>query len=291
MGSAFLRKMRKIFTSICPKTANQIMYYVVMKKPLNLKSPHTFNEKINWLKLNAYPNDDLVVRCSDKVAVREYIKNKNYDHLLTKLYGTWDKAEDINWDELPDKFVLKCNHGSGYNILCTNKSKFDIQAATKKLNTWLKEDFWRVSCEPHYKRISKKILCEEFLENDIIDYKFFCFNGSPEFFYVSRGVAGSFRNACVVFMKPNGEYTDFQRTDHKQFDEKPQIPEQIGEMLDIAANLSEDFPFVRVDLFNVEGKIYFSELTFTPCAGMMPLTPSEADEEIGRLVDLSRYQK
>lgn len=289
MGKKFLREIRKLCTTLHPVAANSIMYFALMKKRLNLKNPGTFNEKINWLKFNVFPKDPLVIRCSDKIAVREYIAEKNCGNLLNDLYGTWNAAENIDWEVLPDQFVLKCNHGCGYNILCTDKSKLDKKETIKQLNSWLKEPFWKVSCEPHYKQIVPQILCEKYLGRNIIDYKFFCFDGEPLFFYISQNNDGDFHDGRFAMFDTEGNYAPFQRADHKQFEEKPEIPVQLKEMLEICRCLSEDFPFVRVDLFVIDGRIYFSELTFTPCSGMMPLSPETADAELGQKLMIERY--
>lgn len=289
MGNRLLREMRKLCTALNPVAANHIMYFALMKKRLNLKKPSTFNEKINWLKFNVFPKDPVVVRCSDKIAVREYLREKNSSDLLNELYGTWNTAEEIDWDSLPNQFVLKCNHGCGYNIICADKSKFNKDKAMEQLNSWLKEDFWKVSCEPHYKQIPHQILCERYLGKNIVDYKFFCFDGKPLFFYVSQNNDGDFHDGRFAMFDLDGNYTSFQRADHKQFEEKPVLPVQLQEMIEVCGRLSADFPFVRVDLFVIEGKIYFSELTFTPCSGMMPLTPESADAELGKKLNLERY--
>lgn len=286
-----IRAVRKACTAISPRLANRVMYFALMKKRLNLKDPQTFSEKINYLKLKVFPNDLLVIRCTDKVTVADYVRSKVGEHILVERYGTWEHPEDIQWEKLPNSFVLKCNHGCGYNIICPDKRDLDQDKAVKQLREWLREDFWKVTCEPHYRHIPKKILCEKFLGEEMCDYKFFCFDGEPLFFYVSRTTRGDFHDGEFAMFDCNGEYAPFQRTDHKLFEVKPEPPEQLPEMLEIARKLSEDFPFVRVDLFEVEGKILFSELTFTPCSGMMPLSPEDADMELGKMLDLNKYCK
>ena len=291
MNKKLLRQVRKAASTVNPVMANHIMYYSLMKKRLHLRKPETLNEKINWLKLNVFPENSLVIQCTDKVAVCGYIKGKGYGHLLNECYGIWDSASDIDWNTLPKQFVLKCNHGCGYNIICTDKSIIDISKTVHQLNDWMDEDFGKVTCEPHYSKIPRKILCEKYLENDIVDYKFFCFHGEPKFFYISQNPAGDFRKGCYACFNLDGTLAPFQRTDHPLFEVVPAMPAQLPEMIHIAAELSADFPFVRVDLFDVSGKIYFSELTFTPCSGMMPLTPESADYELGTLLDLNRYRR
>lgn len=283
-----VRFLRKIVTSISPVLSNKIMYRVKMKKKLNLKNPETFNEKINWLKIYDYPNNELVIRCADKYLVREYLKEKKLSKYLVKLIGDWDSPDDIDFEKLPNKFVLKCNHGCGYNVICSDKSKLNIDVTRQKLLKWMKEDFGVVSSEPHYSKVKKKIICEEFLEDEILDYKFFCFKGEPKFFYIAQNIEGDFHNMQADFFYADGSLADFSRTDHSHFEKKPIIPANLDEMLDISRKLSKNFDFVRVDLFNVSGKIYFSELTFTPCAGFMPLSPKEKDYEFGNMINIEK---
>lgn len=284
-----LRELRKICTAINPKLSNHIMYFALMKKRLNLRNPKTFNEKINYLKFNVFPKDPRVVMCSDKVAVAGYVREKIGENVLVERYGEWKHPEEIAWERLPNSFVLKCNHGCGYNIICADKSKLDKDQIIRKLNSWLNEDFWKVTCEPHYKHIPKKILCERYLGEELCDYKFFCFNGEPLYFYISKTKAGDFHQGEFAIFEKDGTYASFQRSDHKLFKEIPPKPDKLTEMIEIARKLSKDFPFVRVDLFMIEGRILFSELTFTPCSGMMPLEPKEADEWLGELIDLNKW--
>lgn len=288
---ALLRLARKCVTTISPEFSNKIMYKVMMKKRLNLKNPKTFNEKINYLKLYVYPYDEKVIQCADKYVVRNYLKEKNLSKYLVKLIGCWDNVNEIEWEKLPNKFVLKCNHGCGYNIICTDKNTFNIKKAEKQLKKWMNEDFGKVSGEPHYSKIKRKIICEKFLEEDIKDYKFFCFKGNPEFFYISQNINGDFHNMQADFFYTNGKKTGFERTDHRHFETIPKMPKQLNEMIELSKRLSKDFDFVRVDLYNIHGKIYFSELTFTPCSGFMRLYPENADKIIGDKLQITMIKK
>lgn len=284
--SKIIRECRKIFTSFSPVLANKIMYFHKMKKNLNLKNPQTFNEKINWLKLYNYPYNQKVINCTDKYKVRDYVQEKGYGNYLNELYFSFNDIEEIDWDQLPNKFVLKCNHGAGYNILCKNKKMLDIEISKNKLKKWLKEDFGKVSAELHYSKIKRKIICEKYLDDDIIDYKFFCFKGQPKFFYVSQAPEGDYHNMKASFFYLNGEKADFKRTDHDELSENIILPKELNEMIEIARDLSSDFNFVRVDLFNVKGKIYFSELTFSPCSGFMPFSPEAYDFKYGEYINI-----
>ena len=258
----------------------------MLKKKLNLKNPQTFNEKIQWCKLYYYPRSKRVVTCADKYAVREYIKRKGYGETLTPLLGVWDNANDIEWNKLPDQFVLKCNHGCAYNIVVPDKRKLDKAKATKQLNDWLKEDFGAFNIELHYSKIKPhKVICEEFLGESITDYKFFCFNGEPKYIYVSNDLIHD-RQAQIGFFYLDGTKMPLTRDDYTDIPEV-KLPPFFDEMTQMAKKLSQDFPFVRVDFFIANGRYYFAELTFTPGAGMMPFNPEKYDLEWGKMLDIS----
>ena len=146
------------------ETMAKLYSRVILKKKIDLKNPQTFNEKIQWLKIHDYPKNPLVIQGADKYAVRRYIQKKGLGNTLVPLIGAWERAEDIDWDKLPEKFVLKCNHGCAYNILCPDKKKFDKEAAIKQLNKWMKEDFGAYNIELHYSQIKPHMItCEEYL--------------------------------------------------------------------------------------------------------------------------------
>lgn len=290
-NSNIIRRLRKLFSSVSPLLSNKIMYRFKMKKKLNIKNPKTFNEKINYMKLYIYPSNKTIINCTDKYKVREYITSKGYKDSLNELYGVYDSVDEINWNDLPNSFVLKCNHGAGYNIICPDKKKLDYDDARKKLKKWLKEDFGKVSAEPHYSKINRKIICEKFLEDEIKDYKFYCFKGEPVFFYISQAPNGSFKNLKVKFFFTNGKEADFKRNDHEEMTGEIVLPKELEKMEEMARVLSSDFEFVRVDLFNVKGKVYFSELTFSPCSGFMPFSPSTCDLKYGNLIDIRGMKK
>lgn len=287
---SFIYKTRRKIQVVAHKLfSNEFMsklyFKIVLKEKLDLKNPRTFNEKLQWLKLYYYPQNDLAVKCTDKYRVREYIKDKGYENTLVPLLGAWDNVEDIDWDSLPNKFVLKCNHGCAYNIVCNDKTEFDRIKAKKQLNTWLKEDFGAFNIEPHYSNIKKhKITCEEFLGDNLVDYKFFCFNGIPKFIYVSSDLIHD-RQAKIGFFNIEGSKINLKRDDYASI-EKIELPSFYNEILEMASKLCKDFPFVRVDFFVTKNKYYFAELTFTPSACMMPFNPKEMDLEWGEMLNI-----
>ena len=292
---SFLYKARRTGQVVAHKfipdaVMSKLYFKIVLGKKLNLDNPQTFNEKLQWCKLFDYPRSKRVVTCTDKYAVRKYIKKKGYGDTLTPLLGAWDRAEDIEWDKLPDQFVLKCNHGCAYNIVVSDKKTLDKKTTEKQLNTWLKEDFGAFNIELHYSKIKPhKIICEEFLGANITDYKFFCFNGEPKFIYVSNDLIHD-RQAQIGFFYLDGSKMPLTRDDYTDIPEV-KLPSFFNEMLDMAKDLSKDFPFVRVDFFLANDTYYFAELTFTPSAAMMPFNPDKYDLEWGKMLDISELEE
>ena len=285
------RKCQQIAFYILPHDLlSKIYCKIVIHKNIDLKNPKTLNEKLQWYKLNYCPKNSLIIQCADKFQVRSYIEKKGYKNLLTNLIGYWENVEDIDWNKLPDKFVLKCTHGCAYNILCKDKSTFNIKEEKKKLKKWLREDFSTFNVELHYGKIKpRRIICEEFLGGVITDYKFFCFNGIPKFYYVSSDLIHD-RDAEMGFFNLDGSKIPLIREDYKDIGEIKQ-PNCFLDMLDVAKNLSKDFPFVRVDFFLVEDGFKFAELTFTPGAAMMPINPEKFDLEWGKLLNFSEIME
>ena len=285
------RKCQVLAHKIVPDEAMSKLYYrIVLHKKLNLKNPQTFNEKIQWMKLYYYPKNQLVIDGADKYEVRSYIKDKGYGDKLVPILGVWDKAEDIDWDNLPDRFVLKCNHGCAYNIVVPDKSNLDKVATVKQLNEWLREDFGAFNIELHYSAIRHhRITCEEFLGDNITDYKFFCFDGKPNCIYVSTDLIHD-RQAQIGFFYLDGKKMPLHRDDYTDIPEVT-LPDFYDEMKQAAEELCKDFPFVRVDFFVANNTWYFAELTFTPGAGMMPFNPEKFDLEWGKMINLPKVVK
>ena len=177
------RNIMSLVSNFSPELTSRIYYRMKFKKKLELKNPKTFNEKLMYLKLNEYENNELIVKCADKYRVREYIKDCGLENILNDLIGVYDNVDEIDFEKLPNSFVLKCNNAAGFNLICEDKSKLDIKKAKKKLKKWMKTDYWKYVAEMQYKNIEKKIVCEKFLESKdgraIKDYKIYCFNGKP----------------------------------------------------------------------------------------------------------------
>ena len=282
------RKLQRVAYRVFSKKLLSGMYYAILLKKLpDIKSPKTFNEKLQWLKLNYYPYVPLVSFCTDKYSSRQYVKDKGYEHLLTKIYGVWQSPEDINWEDLPHKFVLKCTHGCAYNIFCTDKESINKEDVCNTLKKWMKEDFAVFNVEPHYSKITPRIICEEHLGEIMVDYKFFCFNGKPAFFYVSSDFAHD-RQCKIGFFDMNGKRIPLVRKDYGDIGDI-ELVDYINEMAEVAKELSKDFPFVRVDFYECNGKPYFGELTFTPAAGIQTSETMINGKTMGELLDIEQY--
>ena len=260
-------------------------YKMKTGKVLNLDHPKTFNEKIQWLKL--YDRNPLKTKLADKYMVRDYIKEKIGTGYLVPLLGVWNNFEDIDFDKLPDQFVLKCNHGSGCNVIVHDKSKLDISNTRMKFELWLKKNFaFTNGFELQYKDIPPKIIAEKYLENEndeLWDYKFFCFNGKVKFIQVDRQrYVNHVRRFYSVEWKPYSFLSKYPLDNHIL-----EKPAKLEEMLDIVQKLAEGFLHVRVDLYSVKDNIYFGEMTFSHESGVPKWTPDFVDEEIGKYIKLS----
>lgn len=267
-----------------PKTVSKFYFKHELGYKLNLNNPRTFNEKLQWLKLYYWPNSQMAIQCADKYSVREYIINKGKEELLNDIICSWTKASDIDWNLLPSKFVLKCNHGCAYNIICTDKNALDERAVKSTLEKWMSEDFGEFNAEPHYDKIPKRIICEKFLEGDIINHNIYVFNGRAVFLSVAGGL-GDGIGEHLTYYNPDGSLANFK---NKLYPTKEQeLTKLLPEMIKIAEYLGKDFPMVRVDLFDVNGKIVLSELTFTPGGALIPFDSYEADLMLGEKLDIS----
>ncbi len=283
------KKIKRILCDISPKLTTRLMYLYNFRKVLNLKNPKGINEKLQYLKLKEYYENSVVTQCVDKYLVRDYLEKKGYGELLPDLLGGgYEKAEDLrkDWDTFPNKLVIKCNHGCAYNILITDKSKVNLDEVVTQLDVWMAEDFWKVYCEPQYKDVPKRIIVEEYLADDIQTYKFYCFNGSPEVVYVSSNGENGEKDLYLDYFDMEWNWLPITLDTHQHVKGEIAKPKNFGKMIQLAKELSVDFPFVRVDLYNVNGEIYFSELTFIPTGGMMKLHPESIIDEWGKKLKL-----
>ena len=267
-----------------PEFMSELYFRIVLGYNLNLKNPRSFNEKLQWLKLYYWPNDKNAVKCADKYAVREYIRDIGREDLLNEIIFSWEDAKEIKWEKLPNQFVLKCNHGCGYNIICKDKSKMNEKEVVKKLDKWMHEDFSAYNEEPHYGKIHRKIICEKFLDGEVINYNIYVFNGKVKFLSVAGGL-GEGKDEYLTYYNPDGTIASFRNKSYPPHADK--LSSLLPKMIKTAEFLAKDFPMCRVDLFDYKGRIILSELTFTPGGGLIPFDPIESDMMLGEQLDIS----
>ena len=271
------------------RVEEHIKFYNERRSPeLDLDNPRDFNEKIQWLILNYFGEKE--GRLADKELVKDYVRQKKIAGLkIPKTLATYKNAEEINLEELPEKFVLKCNHFSGDVFICKDKKKFDLEAAKKRLNEVLAKDFAEINLEYHYSYIKPLIMAEEYLDDgkhkNPIDYKFYCFDGKPESVLVCSNREKSLKLNDFDLEWNELDYT----TDKYRSKEKLQKPKNLKKMVRIAKELAEGIPFARVDLYEVGGNIYFGEYTFAPAAGVIDYYKREALDCLGEKLDLGKF--
>ena len=278
-----LNQGMKIVSRVNPTLASKIRYKHYLGKKLDLKTPKTLNEKMMYLKLNTYWNQQFVADRADKYAVRSIIENDGCPEILNELYGVWDKVDDVDWDSLPNKFAIKCNHGSGYNILCRDKASFNYKEAKDKLRRWMKEDYGVEKVEQGiYSKIQKKIIAEKFIDTadgmPPRDYKFFCSYGKVKFLFV----ASDRMNNLTKFDYYYPDWTWIPVKNQHPNVGPVEKPKMLDKMIHYAEILSKDLPIIRIDLYNEGDQIIFGELTFTHFGCLNSFDPDEYDELFGQ---------
>lgn len=251
----------------------------------NLEHPTKFSEKMQWMKLH-YRNE-LMPIVGDKYTVRKYLEDLGYGYLLNDLIAVYDDVNQIRPEDLPERFVLKASHASGWNLIVRDKSKVSWSIWRKHFRYWLTHDIAWNGREWHYGVMKPRIVCEKYLEDnsgDLMDYKFYCFNGEPRFLQVNvgRGTAHSTQNYYDLDWK----LLPFGKTHAHNPNIHPEKPAHFDEMVRLARDLSKPFPYVRFDLYEANGKVYFGEFTFFPCSGMPDFIPSEWDDKVGEMLTL-----
>lgn len=261
-----------------------------MHRKLDLKNPQTFNEKLQWLKL--HDRNPLYTTLVDKFEVKKYVADKIGEQYIIPTLGVWDRFEDIDFNSLPDQFVLKCTHDSGGLVICRDKANFDIEAARKKINVSLKTNYYFHGREWPYRKVARRIIAEKYMENQpansLRDYKFFCFNGQPLYCQV---ISNRNANETIDFFDMQWKHQDFKglTVPSKPFSEIPiSIPKTFNEMKKAAEILAKDKSFVRADFYEVKGSMYFGELTFYPASGFGEFNPDKWNIIIGGLLQLPK---
>lgn len=288
-------KLRKAM-NICDVEFAKMRYKEKMGKELNLENPVTFSEKLWYLKLSN--RDPLMTKCSDKYLAREYVRECGLAHILIELYAVYDSVAEIDFDKVPTPCFFKCNHTSGYNAIYDRSKQFDIRDFKRKFKFMLTQNYYINSREWNYKNIKPRIICERVLEDPsskvgIIDYRFFCFNGSAKFMTVNIGTSAKDGTHSKAALR-NLYDLDFNLLDVR-INRQPFPPElvpkpnNLAEMCTYAETLSKPFPHCRVDFYNIDGTIYFGEMTFYSGGGFNKIEPKEWDIKMGQWIDISGY--
>lgn len=281
---------RGILRNLPDKPALYLIYFRGYHKILNLKSPKYYDEKIQWLKL--YGHLDELSTYVDKYEVRRYVKDTVGEQYLNDLYGVYDTPEQVDFQSLPNQFVLKCTNGSGSLMIVRDKKKLDMKKAKQTMNQWLSDDFYKLKKEPQYKNIKNRIIVEKYLEDDtgsLRDYKFYCFDGIPYYYNV---IEGRFTDeTCDMYDISGKMLRNVVSYGIKKSKYILQQPENFPELVEAVKRLASPFRFVRVDFYIVNGRSYFGELTFTESAGSEPYFPRSFDLEMAKRIKLGRILK
>ena len=284
---------RKPFHFLSDKIYLKIKYRILMGEKLNLEDPKTFDEKLQWLKLyNRKPEYTTMV---DKYEVKEYISKTIGKEYVIPTIGIYERFDDINFSKLPNRFVIKCTHDSGGLVICKDKTKFDIKSARKKISKSLKRNYYYIGREWPYKNVKPRILIEKYMEDkkdeELRDYKFYCFDGYVKALMVATNRQSDTEELCFDYF--DNKYNHLNLTNHWHPNAKiiPHKPNQFEKMIKLAEKLSRGFPHIRVDFYEVNNKIYFGELTFYDMGGYLKIHPDDWNLEWGNLIDLSNIKK
>lgn len=277
------------FTMLIPDEKYlKVRYRTEMGRELNLDNPTTYTEKLQWLK--AYDHRTEYTTMVDKYAVKQYVAERIGAEHVIPLLGVWDRPEDIAFDKLPQRFVLKATHDSGGLVVCKDKSKLDIHAVREMFRPLLKRNYYNGTREWPYKNVKPRIIAEAYMEDsrqgELRDYKFFTFGGEPKVLYIAQG-RGRGEPTVADFFDMEFNHLPFT-IDHDMAPVPPEKPACFEEMKRLAAVLSEGTPQLRVDFYEVDGKVYFGEMTFFHCSGMAPFHPESWDRTFGDWVILPK---
>lgn len=287
---SILSPLRPVIKAFSPTLYVRGEYRYITHHRLNLKNPKRYTEKLQFLRLFVYPKDPLVIKAAGRATVREYVKEKGYEDTLVSCLGIYDSFEDIDFSKLPPSFVMKCTHASGWNQIVLDKSKLNIEESRAKFTKWLSLDYGKKTVERHYSSIKPQIIIEKYLGDSSslpVEYKIHVFNGKARSLYVVTG-----RGKDIRYTNYYADWTPF---DGSQFngwiksDTPLNKPKEFEKMIRIAEALAAPFPFVRVDLYDIDGKLYFGEMTFTPAKGTLTLDDDNCDFEMGEWLDISKF--
>lgn len=288
-SNAILKRVKYLMRYIPDQTYLQIYYFLQFKKLCDFRNPATYNEKLNWMKINN--RDSLYTKLVDKYEIKEYVSKVIGGGYIIPTLGVWEHFDDINIDMLPKQFVLKCTHDSEGLVIVKDKSIMDKKAAREKIETALKHNFYYVGREWPYKNVHPRIIAEQYMEDhidkELRDYKFFCFDGIPKIMYIASNRNSGHVNFDFYDMEFN--HLDIIQK-YPNASEPLRKPECFEEMIYLAKKLSNGFPHVRVDFYEVDGKVYFGELTFFSMSGLTPFKPAKWDYIMGEWLKLPQMK-
>ena len=283
-----MKQILKKMTNILPdELFLRLEYFRRFKRFLNLKDPKSFNEKLQWLKLHDRKPE--YTRMVDKYEAKQYVAERIGEEYIIPTLGVWECFDDIDFDSLPEQFVLKCTHDSGGLVICRDKAKLDIAAARKKINESLKNNYFWHRREWPYKNVKPRIIAETYMEDtqtaELRDYKFFCFDGEVKALFVATERYADNEETKFDFF--DAEYNHLPFTNgHPNAAVLPEKPVCFEQMKTLAAKLSKGVPHLRIDFYEVDGRVYFGELTFSHWSGMMPFEPAQWDYTFGSWIRL-----
>ena len=283
-----MQRFPKLYAVMSDKLYLKLKFRVKMKKSLHLKNPQTFNEKLQWLKL--HDRKPIYTTMVDKYEVKKYVAEKIGEEYIISTLGVWDNFDDIDFDKLPDQFVLKCTHDSGGLVICKDKRKLDIATAKKKMEKALRTSFYSEFREWPYKDVKPRIIAEQYMADEsggLIDYKFFCFDGVPRIMFIATDRENPNEETKFDFFDMDFNHLDI-RNGHPNAKLPPRKPKRFELMKQLASKLSNGIPHVRVDMYEVNGKVYFGELTFYHWGGVVKFEPDSWDKILGDWLVLPR---